>query len=184
MEAIIRLDGCPRWGCDYYIEFLENENRFVLNDKLCLALDFCQYYNDYNVDYDTIASYYGDFYENFGAIVEYSFETIDSIEYLIFTDENGGKLYYTAEYLSTPDFDTTAFTISPNPAQDQLYIRLDELSSSTTLEVYDIHGRLLEILKMNEIEIQLDVSDYASGMYFIQIKGESSNTQIARFLKQ
>lgn len=184
MVTRILVDGCPGRGCDFYIEFIENEDRFVLIDKLCLALDFCQYYNNYDVDYDVIDSYSAGFYGNFGATVEYSFETIDSIEYLIFTDENGGKLYYTAENLSTPDFDTTAFTISPNPAQDQLYIRLDELSSSTTLEIYDIHGRLLEILKMNEIEIQLDVSDYASGMYFIQIKGESNNTQIARFLKQ
>ena len=178
----ILFDGCPGWGLLLYIKFIENESKFILEDGMALPFEHCLYRYYYD-DYAIIEDYFHSFYE-YGLIVEYSFETIDSIEYLIFTNENNDKLYYTAENLSTPDFEMTTFTISPNPAQDQLSIRLDDLSPNTTLEIYDIHGRLLDNLKMNEIEIQLDVSDYASGMYFIQIKGESSNTQIARFLKQ
>src|SRR5699024_7402463 len=128
LNPIIQLYGCPRWGCNYYIELIENENKFFIIDKLCLASDFCRNYNDYHIDYDVIASYYGDFYENFDSIVEYSFETIDAIEYLIFTDENNDKLYYTAENLSTPDFDELGFSIYPNPAQDQLFIQMSENS--------------------------------------------------------
>src|SRR5690625_2393434 len=174
----IRLDGCPRWGCDYYIEFIENENRFYLNDKLCLASDYCRGYNDYSVDYDVISSYYGDFYENFESIVEYSFETIDAIEYLIFTDENNDKLYYTEENLSVAEFEALGFSIYPNPAENQLNIRFVELPNNISLEVYDVQGKLLKNLVLNELETQLDVSEYASGVYFIKMTDDFGNSQI------
>ena len=183
-NTIIQVDGCPRWGCDFYIEFIENENKFFIIDKLCLASDFCRNYNDYHIDYDVIASYYGNFYENFDSIVECSFETIDAIEYLIFTDENNDKLYYTAENLSVADFEEVGFSIYPNPAQDWLHIHIEELSNNTNLEVYDIHGKLLENFMLSKLETQLDVSEYASGIYFIKMTDELGSRQVKKFIKR
>src|SRR5699024_6877832 len=40
LNPIIQLYGCPRWGCNYYIELIENENKFFIINKLCLASDF------------------------------------------------------------------------------------------------------------------------------------------------
>src|SRR5690625_2435064 len=180
LDTIIQQDGCSGWGCDNYIEFIENENKFILTERLCLASDPCRGYNNYIVDYDEIAGYYNGFYENFDSIVEYSFETINAIEFLIFTDENNDKLFYTAENLSVADFEKVGFSIYPNPAQDQLNIRLTELPNNTTLKIYDIHGKLLENLVLSELETQLDVTEYASGMYFIKLIGKSGNTQVAK----
>lgn len=184
LDTIIQQYGCPGWGCDYYIEFIENENKFILIEKICLASDPCRGYNDYVAEYDEIDSYYGDFYENFDSIVEYSFETIDAIEYLIFTDENNDKLYYTAENLSTPDFEELGFSIYPNPAQDWLHIHLEKLSNNTSLEIYDIHGKLLKNIVLSEIETQLDVSKYAPGLYFIKMTDELGSRQVKKFIKK
>ena len=184
LDTIIQQYGCPGGGCDNYIEFIENENKFIFTERLCLASDPCRGYNDYIVDYDEIDSYYNEFYANFDSIIEYSFETIDAIEYLIFTNENNDKLYYTAENLSVADFEEFGFSIYPNPAQDQLNVRFVELPNNINLEVYDIHGKLLENLMINELETQLDVSEYASGLYFIKFTGDSGNTQVAKFVKR
>ena len=178
--------GCPGWGCSSLFEFVENENKIILEGFGCLAMSPCDFYHYGNhPDFISFEYYFNNFYLNkLDIILSYDLQIVDNVLHLIFTDSNGDKAYYSSEYLSTPDFDTTTFTISPNPVQDQLSIRLDELSSSTTLEVYDIHGRLLDNLKINEIEIQLDVSDYASGMYFIKMKGESGITHTSKFIKE
>ena len=184
LDTIIQQYGCPGGGCDNYIEFIENENKFILTERLCLASDPCRGYNDYIVDYDEIDSYYNEFYENFDSIVEYSFETIDALEYLIFTDENNDKLYYTAENLSVADFEAFGLSVYPNPVHERLNVRFVELPNNTNLEVYDIHGKLLERTMISELETQLDVSEYASGLYFIKLTDELGSTQVKKFIKQ
>lgn len=178
----ILFDGCPGWGMFLDLEFIENENKFILGGFGGLTLEYC-----YNWDYDEymlIEDYFYPFYHNYGSIIEYSFETIDAIEFLIFTGENNDKLYYTAENLSTPDFDELGFSIYPNPTQDWLHIHLEELSNNTYLEVYDIHGKLLKNLMLSELETHLDVSEYVSGLYFIKMTDNLGNAQIGKFIKQ
>src|SRR5699024_4690187 len=123
--------GCPGWGKFLSIEFIENKSKFILGDILYFPFEYCQY-GYYFDDYATIEDYFYPFYQNYGSIIEYSFETINDIEYLIFTDENSDKLYYTAENLSVSDFEKVGFSIYPNPAQDQLNIRLTELPNNIT----------------------------------------------------
>ena len=148
----------------------------------CLTSDPCREYED--SDYIAISQFFhGFFMDNNGNIIEYNITLIDNVTYLIFTDENNDKLYYTAENLSTLDFEKFGFSIYPNPAQDQLNIRFLELANNTSLEIYDIHGKLLKSLMINDLETHLDVSEYASGVYFVRLIGESNNTQIKKFIK-
>src|SRR5699024_5268109 len=168
LTAAVEFDGCPGWGMFLTIEFVENEEKFILSDFGGLTLEYCYYCQD-SVEHEIIEEFFFSFYHNYGSIVEYSLETINNIEFLIFTDENNDKLYYTAENLSVADFEEVGFSIYPNPAQDQLNIRFVELPNNTSIEVYDIHGKLLERTMISELEIQLDVSEYASGIYFIKL---------------
>src|SRR5699024_7888679 len=117
------------------IEFVENESKFILGHYGDgIPFEYCQYgyyYDEYAIIEELFHSFY-----HYGSIIEYSFETIDAIEFLIFTDENNDKLYYTAENLSVADFEELGFSIYPNPTQDWLHIHLEELSNNTSLTVY------------------------------------------------
>ncbi|HLS10717.1 MAG TPA: hypothetical protein VK050_00990, partial [Flavobacteriaceae bacterium] len=136
----ILFDGCPGWGVTLNIEFIESVSKFITGGLGYLPFEYCQY-GYYDDNYATIEDYFYSFYQ-YGSIIEYSFETIDTIEYLIFTNENNNKLYYTAENLSIADFEELGFSIYPNPTQDWLHIHLEELSNNTSLEVYDVQGKL------------------------------------------
>ncbi|HLS11191.1 MAG TPA: hypothetical protein VK050_03420, partial [Flavobacteriaceae bacterium] len=142
LDGIIQMYGCPGSGCAYYVDFIEEENKMILVDKICLASYPCYGYDDYIAGYAEITSYFNAFYENFGSTIDYDWQTIDAISYLIFTDEDGDKLYYTEENLSIADFEELGFSIYPNPTQDWLHIHLEELSNNTSLEVYDVQGKL------------------------------------------
>src|SRR5690554_3682223 len=87
LTAAVEFDGCPGWGMFLTIEFVENEEKFILSDFGGLTLEYCYYWQD-SVEHEIIEEFFFSFYHNYGSIVEYSLETINNIEFLIFTDEN------------------------------------------------------------------------------------------------
>lgn len=186
LEVMILVYGCPGSGCNYFIEFVENENKFIITDILCLAMEFCRTYRNTDEGYVEIENHFHNtiFNNHLGSIVEYEWQTIDNISFLIFTNSEGDKIYYTAENLSVSDFDELNFSISPNPAQNQLNIRLKELSSNLNLEIYDIQGKLLDKHIVSELETQLDVSKLSSGIYFIKLTEDSGASRTLRFVKE
>src|SRR5690625_7191717 len=96
----------------------------ILVDKICLASYPCYGYDDYIAGYAEITSYFNAFYENFGTTIDYDWQTIDAISYLIFTDEDGDKLYYTEENLSISELAELDCSIYRNPMQDVFHIYL------------------------------------------------------------
>src|SRR5699024_4153701 len=178
--TFISFDGCPGWGVTLNIEFIESVSKFITGGLGYLPFEYCQYgyYDEYAIIEELFHSFY-----HYGSIIEYSFETIDAIEFLIFTDENNDKLFYTAENLSTPDFDELVLSIYPNPAQDQLFIQMSE-NSAMTISAYDIQDRLMERFQSSSAETSLDVSKYASGLYFIKLTDELGIRKVKKFIKQ
>src|SRR5699024_185434 len=149
----------------------------------CLTSDVCRQYED--LDYSTISQLFHEFFrDNNGIMFEYDIIIIVTIEYLIFTDENENKIYYSAFNLSTHDFDEIGFYLYPTSAQDWLNINLEKLSYKSSLEVYDMQGKLLERIMLSELETQLDVSEFASGIYFIKMTDELGSRQVKKFIKQ
>src|SRR5699024_3435403 len=182
LTATVEFDGCPGWGMFLTIEFVENEEKFILSDFGGLTLEYCYYWQD-SAEHEIIEEFFFSFYHNYGSIVEYSLETINNIEFLIFTDENKNQIYYSAINLSTPDFNDLSFSISPNPVQEQLFIQMSE-NSVMTINVYDIQGRLMERFQSSSAETSLDVSKYASGLYFIKLTDELGIRKVKKFIKQ
>jgi len=73
----------------------------------------------------------------------------------------------------------------PNPVSDVLTIALEGLPpTSLQLRLMDIKGRILQEQSFNSIDlIELNVANYPSGMYFVQVLGE--NWQVTeRVLKE
>ena len=185
--ADIEMDGCPGWGCSSSFEFAANESEIILDGAGCLTTNPCDsymYYGDDTAEFTLIFNYYSSFYQPADSVVEYEIENIDNVDFLIFTNENGDKIYYSAADLSTPEFEKLPFSLSPNPVQNQLFIQMKDFSSAMNLEVYDMQGKLINKIDVREGEIQLDVSEYASGIYFIRMKDELGNRQVKKFVKK
>lgn len=67
------------------------------------------------------------------------------------------------------------FSIFPNPAREQVSI---EVPTECFASIFNISGKLIAELKLNEIVNNIDVSAYQKGVYFIQI-----GNSIQKFIK-
>lgn len=64
----------------------------------------------------------------------------------------------------------------PNPANELVTLPY-EANGATSMKIYDMQGKLVErkFLDKNKQELQLNVKDYPSGMYFFEVNGESNS---------
>jgi hypothetical protein len=99
---------------------------------------------------------------------------------------NGEKgTYYVFYYSDFVDIiennATTTTTVYPNPSNDQLKI---ETGNEVIKEIilYDLTGKQIKHLLINEINASIDISDLYKGMYFIQIKTEKGEVK-KKFIK-
>ena len=67
--------------------------------------------------------------------------------------------------------------VFPNPAVSVVTVKLaDQASIGGLLEVYDRLGRQMAVVRITSLELQLDVSGWASGVYFIRVNGGRVST--------
>ena len=64
----------------------------------------------------------------------------------------------------------------PNPATDVVTLPYDA-NGATSMKIYDMQGNLVErkFLDKSKQELQLNVKNYTSGMYFFEVNGESNS---------
>ena len=64
----------------------------------------------------------------------------------------------------------------PNPATDIVTLPY-AANGATSMKIYDMQGKLVErkFLDKNKQELQLNVKNYPSGMYFFEVNGESNS---------
>lgn len=74
------------------------------------------------------------------------------------------------------DHSSTAgnFKSFPNPVNDVLQMDLHTLTDIETIQLIDMQGRVLRALSSNQNMQAIDVSDFASGIYFIRVKTKST----------
>lgn len=190
-NSVIQFDGCPSYShCTIEYEILDDEI-FIFQSLGCVDYVLCEefryHYSDYAIFDDLLAEFYYSILPSADIspeqIISYTITSENNYFNLMLVNENQDIAYYSTANLSVVDFEELGFSIYPNPLQDQLNIRLTELPNNTSLKIYDIQGKLLENLVLSDLEIQLDVSEYASGLYFIKLIGESNHTQIKKFIK-
>jgi Leucine-rich repeat (LRR) protein len=100
-------------------------------------------------------------------------------------DENGNSTYSNIVnlQLNTP---VSTFTIYPNPVKDVLNISLGSNSGNALITVFDINGhRLLKQPQtvVTNSNISINASNFATGIYFIQISINGSTLQ-QKFVKE
>lgn len=85
---------------------------------------------------------------------------------------------FTTEFVETLSIDEqsiSSFSIFPNPANDVVNIKLKNASNgSFKVEVFDVQGkRILSQETTDAIQIELNVSEFESGLYFIKLANQS-----------
>ena len=108
---------------------------------------------------------------------------VDGQYKLFVADEKGGKTYV----YSCPGNGEVTTSVEnvpakvkrnayPNPASDLVILPYDA-NGATSMKIYDMQGKLVErkFLDKSKQELQLNVKNYPTGMYFFEVNGESNS---------
>ncbi len=84
----------------------------------------------------------------------------------ILTDSTVGVIEISSEVLET-------IQIYPNPASDNVTIKVPARLIGSRLEIFDISGRVMESQTISGELFTINISSYLTGMYFVGIMGET-----------
>lgn len=89
-----------------------------------------------------------------------------------------------ADHQSLHTFNFTKSTIQLFPNPTTTFITIDNnIERINTIKITDIQGRVLQTRAINDTKAQLDLSNYQSGTYFIEIKTETG-VEVKKIVKQ
>lgn len=83
--------------------------------------------------------------------------------------------------LGNNNFNSAKFKVYPNPASSVVNLQTEGLDSYT-LKVTDLSGKVMTSREFSGIENSLDISSYATGVYFFEINS-GSNTETIKIMK-
>ena len=80
--------------------------------------------------------------------------------------------------------DTGPFHLYPNPSTQEVFINMGHLQGQeASIQIYDMRGRFLEKLDINEIPkepVQVDMQPYPSGGYVLRIAVPNSDDVVTK----
>ena len=125
------------------------------------------------------------------------FYLIDKSKCTLYVPMGSLNTYKSAEqwkdFLNIVEFDATGLEIPgsesiklyPNPTCKFIHIDLVDNTDSNILKIYNVFGQRLYEMRKSDNHIQIDVSSYPSGIYFIQTTDQNNRVKnIGRFIKQ
>ncbi|MCX7550935.1 M28 family peptidase [Xanthomarina sp. F2636L] len=126
-------------------------------------------YQWYNCDTNTLIS--GETNQTFNPIVtgNYAVETT-----LGSCTEMSDCILFTT--LAIEDVVSDYFTITPNPVTSILTIN-STLKTTISIQLYNISGQLILETTSNKKRSRIDMSSYASGIYYLKLKGKEKTTK-------
>ena len=81
-----------------------------------------------------------------------------------------------SQVLSTTEFLNSKFSVSPNPANDFISVTNSDNILVSGISITDLNGRVVKLNSYTNVsDIQLNVTDLASGMYMMNIKSDKGS---------
>jgi hypothetical protein len=80
------------------------------------------------------------------------------------------KWAYATSVINEPQ--TYSYIISPNPAQNTIWIKGSKPLAAHEVLIYSANGDLILKKKLNDEESEIDISMLSSGLYMVKIEGE------------
>jgi len=150
----------------YTMEYIEDDDQwdtylFKLNQKL----EDDTIYN-YPYQYDTLCPY---------AILSDTI-TQDSCDIIVGVEE--------LEPLTQDDMPVASLRLYPNPASNLINCRFSNIDSQSSIAIYDIWGRQTNmlIIPKGKEELQIDISNWPSGIYFAVLQSENKVLDRKKFV--
>ncbi|PID94528.1 MAG: hypothetical protein CSA89_01525 [Bacteroidales bacterium] len=101
-----------------------------------------------------------------------------------FAETKGSILEFTTKEQSTGiDLADYGVVLYPNPAKDIVNIVVDGLLSDADITIVNMQGKVVgrQTMTAGQKQLSVDVSDYATGNYFVKINS-NGNTKVARLI--
>jgi hypothetical protein len=117
----------------------------------------------------------------FESIFTYTFTINENIIYLYLTNSEGSIATYTASTLSNEDFNSTQFSIYPNPTTNLLHIE-GKGEIIQNVEIFNLSGKRVLQINANDIKT-IAVGHLDNGLYLLKIQTESGSV-VKKFLKE
>jgi hypothetical protein len=71
----------------------------------------------------------------------------------------------------------------PIPVSDKLYIKFSKSLSESTITIYSINGNMLYSTKINSLNVDIDMSKFALGLYYAKIITKEGNMLTKKIVK-
>jgi hypothetical protein len=84
--------------------------------------------------------------------------------------------------LSISESKLPAFTIHPNPATDRLNI-VRTTTDKVQVKIFNMQGAMIQSFENNEVEFEINVEKFSSGIYLILLVGNKTNS-VQKFFKE
>lgn len=159
-------------GCDSVVTLHLTVNEGVATEFAITTVDSCYIWNGQTY----CAS--GDYTQNF--------ETVDGCDSVV-------TLHLTIT-VGVDDYDySNSLIIYPNPTKDVVNVELtinNEQLEGVGIQVFDVYGRLLEVVNMADARgaslqtAQIDLSQYAKGVYFVKAVSEGKVIAVRKVVKR
>jgi hypothetical protein len=78
--------------------------------------------------------------------------------------------------------ESTQIEVYPNPAQDFIKV-ITEIDENTILRILSIDARILKTLPLISNQTLVDIKEFISGVYFLEIEKKGQNERI-KFIKK
>ena len=75
--------------------------------------------------------------------------------------------------LSIDKNELNAFLIYPNPVKNELHF--SGISSKKTIKIFSVYGSLLEKIEVSETKKSIDLKNYKTGVYLVQVYNEDNS---------
>jgi hypothetical protein len=108
-----------------------------------------------------------------------TFDVTNAMDSILWGASFNGKsispYYKNAGTLSTSNLDNlqTEILIYPNPMKDELIIKFPDLKNLVEITISNLEGKTVLESTISELSTSLDVSDFSSGVYILQLKTDN-----------
>jgi hypothetical protein len=66
-------------------------------------------------------------------------------------------------------------SVFPVPTSSELYIAVNELVPGLSVQIKDMHGRVVNNMSKAQLYYQVNTADWAAGVYFVEVKSDNSS---------
>lgn len=104
-------------------------------------------------------------------------------------DNDGASAWSKIVSIAATNASTTKVqSVYPNPSHGQLNINFSQLSESTfNVQIIDAFGKVYQQINSDEVSdinaLSFDVTELATGIYFVKVSDENGNAELTKFIK-